>query len=76
MADPEILLSICVPTYNRQFLLERNIRFHLAEFRRLGISFELVVVDDCSTDGTLDYLASLDDVPELRAGAGRKIRAS
>lgn len=67
MADPEILLSICVPTYNRQFLLERNINFHLEHFRAMGIAFELVVVDDGSTDGTADYLASLGDVPEISA---------
>jgi len=67
MATPEILLSICVPTYNRQFLLERNVNFHLEAFRRLGISFELVLVDDGSTDETPDYLASLADVPEVSA---------
>jgi glycosyltransferase involved in cell wall biosynthesis len=67
MSDPEILLSICVPTFNRQFLLERNVSFHLREFRRLGLPFELVLVDDCSTDGTADYLASLAGEPEVQA---------
>ncbi|MFT3964489.1 MAG: glycosyltransferase family 2 protein [Sphingobium sp.] len=65
MSETEILLSICVPTFNRQFLLERNVTFHLREFRRLGISFELVLVDDCSTDETPAYLASLSDEPEV-----------
>jgi hypothetical protein len=67
MADPEILLSICVPTFNRQFLLERNVTFHLTEFRRMGIPFELVLVDDCSTDETQAYLASLASEPEVSA---------
>ena len=67
MPDTEPLLSICVPTYNRDFLLERNVSFHLREFRRLGISFEIVVVDDCSTDGTAAYLDSLADEPEVSA---------
>ncbi|MGN6582010.1 MAG: glycosyltransferase family 2 protein [Bordetella sp.] len=60
------LLSICIPTYNRAALLERNIGFHLREFRRLGLAFELVVVDDGSTDGTAAYLAGLAREPELR----------
>ena len=67
MADPEILLSICVPTYNRQFMLERNVSYHLEHFRRLGIAFELVLVDDGSTDDTAAYLESLADEPEVSA---------
>jgi len=67
MAAPEILLSICVPTWNRKFMLERNVTFHLEAFRRLGLPFELVIVDDCSTDETAEYLASLADVPEISA---------
>ncbi|WP_237152550.1 glycosyltransferase family 2 protein [Oryzibacter oryziterrae] len=60
------LLSICVPTYNRRDLLQRNIDFHLERFGALGISFEIVVANDCSTDGTADYLASIAD-PRVRA---------
>ncbi len=72
MPKSEILLSICVPTFNRQFLLERNVTFHLQEFRRLGISFELVLVDDCSTDATASYLASLSDEPEVSCHRRRR----
>jgi glycosyltransferase involved in cell wall biosynthesis len=59
------LLSICVPTYNRRVMLERNIQFHLEAFRRLGVAFELVIVDDRSTDGTHEYLESLSNEPEI-----------
>jgi len=62
-----LILSICVPTYNRQFLLERNVTFHLEAFRRIGIPFEIVIVDDCSTDETAPYIASLADQPEISA---------
>ncbi|WFR97159.1 glycosyltransferase family 2 protein [Rhizobium tumorigenes] len=62
-----LVLSICVPTYNRQFLLERNVTFHLDAFRRIGIPFEIVLVDDCSTDDTAAYIASLADQPEISA---------
>lgn len=74
MSSSEILLSICVPTYNRQFLLERNVNFHLEWFRKLGISFELVLVDDCSTDSTADYIKTLADIPEV--SAYRRVRNS
>lgn len=59
------LLSICVPTFNRAWMLKRNIDFHLAAFRARGITFEIVVVDDCSTDETAAYLAGLVDTHEL-----------
>ena len=67
MPNHDILISICVPTFNRLFLLERNVNFHLEHFRRLGVSFEIVVVDDCSTDGTDAFLVSHAATPELRA---------
>ncbi len=62
-----LILSICVPTYNRQFMLERNVSFHLDAFRRIGIPFEIVIVDDCSTDETAAYIASLAGQPEISA---------
>jgi len=67
MGNSNILLSICVPTYNRQSLLERNVNFHLEAFRRLSVPFEIVIVDDCSTDGTDGYLRSLSGEPEVNA---------
>ncbi|MBP2548056.1 glycosyltransferase involved in cell wall biosynthesis [Neorhizobium galegae] len=59
------LLSICVPTYNRRPMLERNVKFHLEAFRRMGIPFEMVIVDDRSTDGTNEYLEQLAGIPEI-----------
>ncbi len=59
------ILSICVPTYNRRPMLERNINFHIEAFRRLGIPFEMVIVDDRSSDGTHEYLESLSGIPEI-----------
>lgn len=67
MSNSDLLLSICVPTYNRQFLLERNVSFHLEHFRRLGIPFEIVIVDDCSTDTTDDYVKQISMHQEINA---------
>lgn len=66
MTSAPPLLSICVPTFNRRQLLERNVTFHLDRFGELGIPFEIVIADDCSTDGTADYLASLAADPRVR----------
>lgn len=67
------LLSIVVPTRNRRALLERTLPTLIAQ--DLGPSdFEVVVVSDGSTDGTLGYLASVTSrVPVRvvdRAGGG------
>lgn len=58
---PEI--SVILTTYNRVALLPRAIASVLAQE---GARFELIVVDDASTDGTGAYLATLTD-PRLRA---------
>ena len=61
MADqPDI--SVVLATYNRTASLPRAIASVLAQE---GVRFELIVVDDASTDGTRDYLATLAD-PRVR----------
>ena len=60
MAGPDI--SVVLATYNRAALLPRAIASVLAQD---GVDFELIIVDDASTDGTRDYLATLAD-PRVR----------
>ena len=55
-------VSVILPTYNRMICLPRAIHSVLSQS---FTDFELLVVDDCSTDGTADYLQSLDD-PRIR----------
>ncbi|HEY9773791.1 MAG TPA: glycosyltransferase family 2 protein [Planktothrix sp.] len=51
-------VSIILPTHNRAHLLARSIDSVLAQDFQ---SFELVVVDDCSTDGTADVVKAIKD---------------
>lgn len=50
-------ISVIIPTYNRRQALELVLRAYEAQEPR-DLSFEVVVVDDGSTDGTLEWLTS------------------
>jgi glycosyltransferase involved in cell wall biosynthesis len=60
LANPDV--SVVIATYNRAACLPRAIASVLAQE---GVRFELIVVDDASTDGTRAYLATLGD-PRIR----------
>lgn len=51
-------VSVVIPTYNRANLIGRSIRSVL---NQTYADFELIVVDDCSTDNTKDVLMSFHD---------------
>jgi len=56
------LISVIIPTYNRAGLLKRAVESVLEQSYD---NFELLVVDDGSTDETADFVTGLDD-PRLR----------
>lgn len=51
----EELVSIIICTYNRKKLVTRAID---SAFEQLGCLFEIIVVDDCSDDGSIEYLTN------------------
>jgi len=65
-----VFFSVVIPTYNRQPILEKCLKaLECQEFDgKSQISdYEIVVVDDGSTDGTLDWLAAnRDRFPHVR----------
>lgn len=79
------LVSVVIPTYNRKHMLARCIDSVLAQTYR---SFEIIIVDDCSGDGTMEFVESrYGDVADVNivyvrndenrgAGASRNIGVS
>ena len=60
--------SIIIPTYNRQALLAAALK---SVFAQMFSDYEIVAVDDGSTDGTQGYLASLDGRVRVLAQTNR-----
>ncbi len=62
-ADKQTLLSVIVPVYNEA----QTIREILAQVRAVDlgpqVTREIIIVDDCSTDGTSAALAAEEAVP-------------
>lgn len=59
-----MFLSIVIPTYNRQPILEKCLQ--ALEYQRTDIPYEIIVVDDGSTDRTVDWLQQSADFPHVR----------
>jgi glycosyltransferase involved in cell wall biosynthesis/precorrin-6B methylase 2 len=54
-----MLLSILIPVYNERTVVEKSLALVLAAPLPENMDRELVIVDDCSTDGTSDILARM-----------------
>jgi glycosyltransferase involved in cell wall biosynthesis len=52
-------LSVLVPVYNERHVVEASVRRVLALSHPLIRELEVIIVDDCSTDGTSEVLARL-----------------
>ena len=73
----DYLLSVVIPVYNEEATIARVI----SRVAALPLNLEIVVVDDCSTDGTRQILSLLSDIEsvnvilkEVNAGKGAAIR--
>lgn len=49
-------VSIIIPNYNGRHLLEKYLPFTLQAIHQAEVEFEVIVIDDCSSDDSLAYL--------------------
>lgn len=56
-------ISALVPNYNGKELLEKNLPTLIKELKKTGVEYEVIVADDCSTDGSIAFLK--EKFPEL-----------
>jgi glycosyltransferase involved in cell wall biosynthesis len=57
-----VKLSVVIPVYNERHTIAEII----SRVRNTPFDKEIIVVDDCSTDGTLDVLAAYENDPDIR----------
>jgi glycosyltransferase involved in cell wall biosynthesis len=77
-------LSILMPVYNERTVVERSVSLVLTAPLPESMERELVIVDDCSTDGTSDILRRLAEASseirlfrhELNRGKGAAVRTA
>ncbi|MES2427908.1 MAG: glycosyltransferase family 2 protein [Bacteroidota bacterium] len=54
--DNKNTISIIIPNYNGQKLLATYLPFTFAAIESAGVAFEIIVVDDASTDDSVDFI--------------------
>jgi dolichyl-phosphate beta-glucosyltransferase len=73
-----VTLSVIVPAYNASTFIERSTRELVDALERLGVSWEVIVVDDASNDDTSDAIIAHPQVLTIRlaknAGKGAAVK--
>ena len=57
--EKKLKVSLFVPVYNEEKIIEKNTEQILNEISKLPYDFELIIVDDSSTDGSSKILERL-----------------
>jgi polyisoprenyl-phosphate glycosyltransferase len=52
-------VSVCIPVYNERLALRQSLLALMAAMANLPYSYEIIVIDDASTDGCLDTIRDL-----------------
>ena len=59
-----MMISVIIPNYNGIDLLRRNLPTLLASLKEVGESFEIIIVDDYSSDNSVEFLR--EQYPEVQ----------
>lgn len=59
---PQPILSICVPTFNRGRYLECLLQDLYEQIDKLGMSYELLIGDNCSQDNTAEVVEKFENL--------------
>ena len=57
--EDKVEISLIVPVYNEQDIIEETIRIFLKDLDSICKDYELIIVDDSSTDNTWNVLEDL-----------------
>jgi glycosyltransferase involved in cell wall biosynthesis len=58
MNSDEMLISVVIPVFNEELTIGNVIERLTAVMQKLGFKYEIIVVDDCSADGSLEISKS------------------
>ena len=58
------LVTIIIPTYNRKELLEKAVLSVLVQKSNILFEYEIIIIDDGSTDGTEEHIRKYVEDPE------------
>lgn len=72
MSTDNVLLSICIPTYNRAVYLRDALQYAVPAINSMNGLVELIVSDNCSNDGTLEILEDLPRHPWIHCVRNKK----
>ena len=61
MSDQSPLVTVYIPTYNRVDLLKRAVE---SVRNQTYTNLEIIIVDDCSTDNTQEYLKEISNLDQ------------
>jgi glycosyltransferase involved in cell wall biosynthesis len=78
MDNDEMLISVVIPVFNEELTIGNVIERLMVVMQKIGFKYEIIVVDDCSTDGSLE----ISKIPSLKVfslknhmGKGYALRA-
>src|SRR5690606_28053715 len=71
VAASDLDVSVVIPVHNEREAIAEDLRVIQHSLREAGYRFEIIVVDDGSTDETPDIVASFEDVRLIRHPTNR-----